>query len=67
MADKPHARTAVDVRHLNKGAVLWVDAHVSTNTLKALGYKLDNTGVVTFDGLNYFFSTVGDDKAWMSP
>jgi prepilin-type N-terminal cleavage/methylation domain-containing protein/prepilin-type processing-associated H-X9-DG protein len=67
MADKPHARTAVDVRHLNKGAVLWVDAHVSTNTLKALGYQLDNTGVVTFDGLNYFFSTVGDDAAWLGP
>ncbi len=58
------ARTALDQRHSGSGNVLWVDGHGSTETLKTLGYKVDEEGVVGFDGNNRQFSINHRDEPW---
>ncbi|HRX85667.1 MAG TPA: prepilin-type N-terminal cleavage/methylation domain-containing protein [Phycisphaerae bacterium] len=63
----PPARTAAHDRHLDTAAVLWVDAHASRETSKALGYVTDENGVVTFDGNNELFHIDGKDKPWLVP
>jgi len=57
-------RTAVHMRHAGKGNVLWVDGHASSETLKSLGYEVDDDGHVTFDGDNRLFNIDHVDEAW---
>lgn len=59
------ARTALHERHARRGNVLWIDGHVSGETLESLGYAVDPQGVVTFDGNNRLFSIDREDKAWI--
>lgn len=61
-----NARTALHERHANKGVVLWLDGHGSRETLRSLGYEVDEeSGVVGFDGDNRFFSLRGDKNPWL--
>jgi prepilin-type processing-associated H-X9-DG protein/prepilin-type N-terminal cleavage/methylation domain-containing protein len=46
MADIPHARSAADPRHSGRTNVLWVDGHVSCETLEQLGYEINPNGSV---------------------
>lgn len=65
MASFPDERSAVDPRHSGgKAAVLFVDAHASTQTPISLGYKFNADGSFAFDGDNSRWSTRGDDVAW---
>jgi len=41
-------RTALHERHLGTGAVLWLDGHTTTETLKSSGYEVDDKGRVTY-------------------
>jgi len=59
------ARTALHPRHKDRGSVLWVDGHASGETLKTLGYDVDEEGVVTFEGDNKKFSVHHLDEAWV--
>ena len=61
----PQSRTAVDPRHLGKGSVLFLDGHCSYATLKQLGYKVEDSGVVSFDGVNRMFTIDRSDTAWV--
>jgi len=63
----PPARTAAHGRHLGTAAVLWLDAHASRETPKALGYETDANGIVTFNGFNRLFHIDGKDEAWVRP
>ena len=58
------SRTALHERHSGKGSVLWVDGHVTGESLKSLGYQLDEDGIVTFEGNNRYFNIHGRDEAW---
>ena len=58
-------RTALHERHTGRGTVLWADGHCSSETLKSLGYKVDEDGVVGFEGNNRRFSTNQKDEAWI--
>ncbi len=58
-------RTAIHERHVRKGNVLWVDGHCSSETLESLGYDVDPTGVVGFEGNNRSFHIRREDKAWI--
>lgn len=64
MAGLPSERTAADPRHRRKAAVLWVDAHASTETLRSLGYRDAPDGSVALDGENALWSGNGSDVAW---
>jgi len=57
-------RTAVHTRHGDKGAVLWMDVHASTETLKNLGYAEEEDGSIGLDGDNRFFSIDHVDRPW---
>ncbi len=58
-------RTALHERHGRRGNVLWVDGHGSSETLKTLGYQVDQpTGVVGYDGDNRRFSIPQTREAW---
>ena len=65
------ARSAIDERHGGRGNVLWVDGHVSPETLASLGYKVeedsesDEVGVVRFDGDNRFFTINRKSGPWI--
>jgi len=51
--ESPQVRTALHARHSGRGNVLWLDGHVSTSTLKDLGYKEGPGGGVEMgDDLN---------------
>ena len=58
------SRTALHERHAGKGCVLWIDGHVTSETLKSLGYTVDETSIVTFEGNNRYFNIRGNDEAW---
>lgn len=58
-------RTAVHMRHADKGNVLWVDGHASSETLESLGYELAEDGHITFDGNNRLFNIRHVDEAWV--
>ncbi len=63
--DGAHAvRSAIDERHGGKGNILWVDGHASGETLHSLGYEVDDTGAVTFEGDNRYFHIHGKDEVW---
>ncbi len=64
MKDGHAVRTALHQRHGKSGNVLWLDGHASKETLESLGYQVDDTGVITFDGHNRFFNNLGKNKAW---
>lgn len=57
-------RTALHERHKHMGNVLWMDGHVSGETLKSLGYLVGDDGVVDFYGNNHKFSILRKDEAW---
>ena len=59
------ARTAVHERHRGRGTVLWADGHCSAETLESLGYKVNEDGVVGFEGNNRKFSINQKDQAWV--
>lgn len=59
------ARTSIDERHRGKGNVLWMDGHASPETLRSLGYEVDDQGVVGFEGDNRFFHINSKDQAWV--
>ena len=61
----PDKRTAVDPRHLGKGAVMFVDTHVDLSRPEALGYRIRDDGSFTFDGNNSMWSGTGRDEAWV--
>lgn len=66
MASLTHeARTALHERHRTKGNVLWVDGHCSGETLKSLGYEVEDGGTVRFEGDNRKFSITGEDVPWL--
>jgi hypothetical protein len=70
MADlegNPPLRAAVHPRHLDRAAVLWLDAHGSTASFQELHYDVATDGVVTFNGDNRLFSPDGRDQAWTVP
>jgi prepilin-type N-terminal cleavage/methylation domain-containing protein/prepilin-type processing-associated H-X9-DG protein len=50
MADAPDHRTSADPRHRGRAGVLWVDGHVSAETLRQLGYQVNPDGRVAHDG-----------------
>jgi prepilin-type N-terminal cleavage/methylation domain-containing protein/prepilin-type processing-associated H-X9-DG protein len=59
-------RTSVHMRHAEKGNVLWLDGHASSETDKSLGYQVDEeTGVIGFEGNNKLFSADHVDKPWI--
>jgi prepilin-type N-terminal cleavage/methylation domain-containing protein/prepilin-type processing-associated H-X9-DG protein len=58
-------RTAVHMRHANRGNVLWVDGHASSETLGSLGYEMAEDGHITFDGDNRLFNINHVDEAWV--
>jgi prepilin-type N-terminal cleavage/methylation domain-containing protein/prepilin-type processing-associated H-X9-DG protein len=63
----PQSRTAVDPRHREKGNILWLDGHCTGETLKELGYELDNEGRVMFggeDAENTKWTGDGTDRPW---
>ncbi|MCH7883854.1 MAG: type II secretion system protein [Planctomycetes bacterium] len=64
LGDGHEARTALHERHKRKGNILWVDAHVSEETLESLNYRVGDDGVVGFDGNNRFFSIRNGDDVW---
>lgn len=58
-------RTAAHDRHLKQSSVLWADTHGSSETLRSLGYKVENDGVIRMDGDNRHWSVSGRDEAWL--
>ena len=66
MASLTHeARSALHERHGRRGSVLWLDGHSSSETLRSLGYEVDEDGLVGFEGWNRRFSIVRADEAWV--
>ncbi len=65
------ARTAVDERHGSAGSVLWVDGHVSPETLDSLGYEVDEENGVVGEGYdpdlanNAKFHAKRRNEAWL--
>lgn len=59
------ARTALHPRHGSRGTVLWVDGHVTRETLESLGYRVEEDGVVAMDGNNAFFHIRGEQDPWL--
>ena len=64
LEESPPLRTAAHARHGTDSNVLWVDAHASPNSLKALGYRVLEDGVVALDGDNRLFSIDRKDTPW---
>ena len=61
-----NSRTALHERHNGRGVALWMDGHGSKESLKSLGYDVeDDTGIVTFDGDNSLFHIRGEDRPWL--
>lgn len=54
-------RSAVDPRHGNKGNILWLDGHVSLESLQALGYWVEDSGAV---GLGDIELKQGNNRFW---
>ena len=49
----------------DKGNVLWIDGHVSAETLETLGYTVRDDGVVEFDGKsNRYWHHRRVDEPW---
>lgn len=61
----PDERTAVDPRHLGKGAVLFVDTHAELSRPESLGYRVRDDGSFAFDGNNSLWSGTNRDEAWV--
>jgi len=61
--DETH-RTSVDPRHRNRGSVLWVDGHATSETLEGLGYEVGADGIIGLNGVNSLWSGNGRDVAW---
>lgn len=61
----PQVRTALDERHNNRGNALWVDGHTSTETLKSLGYQLNEDKTVGLNGNNRKWNINQKDEAWV--
>jgi prepilin-type processing-associated H-X9-DG protein/prepilin-type N-terminal cleavage/methylation domain-containing protein len=67
MADLPEARSAADARHRGRANVLWVDGHVTAQTLKQLGYQVGPDGRVLNDGpeaTNALWTGTGENVPW---
>jgi len=60
-------RSGPDERHLGKLNVLWVDAHASSETIRRLGYQVNEDGSLGDEGNNCQFSSTGRDEAWLRP
>lgn len=59
-------RSAPHERHVGKANVLYLDGHVSSQTLEDLGYNIDKTNdVVRLDGNNRFFHFYGRNDPWV--
>ena len=43
----------------------FLDGHCSYATLQRLGYKVENNGVISFDGVNRMFTIDKSDTAWV--
>ncbi len=67
LKESEQARTAIHERHRGRGNVLWVDGHCSEETLESLGYNVNKSGVVEFDGDNRLFSINHREGAWVDP
>ena len=61
------ARSAVDERHRGKANILWLDGHVSSETLEELGYVVDEDGIVGLSGKNHLWSGNQADRVWLRP
>jgi len=59
------ARSAVDERHGDVANVLWLDGHVSGESLKSLGYSVAEDGAVGLTGNNRFWSGDQRDTVWI--
>jgi len=64
MDDSPPLRTAVHPRHSQRGNVLWLDGHGTSESLVNLGYRVSPDGVIAFDGNNRLFSIDNQDSPW---
>jgi prepilin-type N-terminal cleavage/methylation domain-containing protein/prepilin-type processing-associated H-X9-DG protein len=64
MASAPDHRSAADPRHRGQAGVLWLDGHVTRETLPQLGYQVNPDGSVGLDGDNTRWSGSGLDVAW---
>ena len=60
----PQSRSAADPRHRGLANIMWVDGHASDSTLENLGYRLEEGGIVSFDGENNLWSGSGADLPW---
>lgn len=64
MASAPDHRSAADPRHRGKTSVLWLDGHVTAETLAQLGYQVNSDGSIGLEGDNTRWSGNGLDIAW---
>lgn len=51
------SRGAVDLRHLGRANILWLDGHVSAETFESLGYSVNDDGSIGLVGNNRCWST----------
>jgi len=59
------ARTAVDERHAGAANILWLDGHVSGETLESLGYTSAEDGAVGLTGSNRQWSGDQREIVWI--
>lgn len=64
-AHEEEARSAADPRHIDKTNVLWLDGHVTTETLKALGYVLEEDKRVGNTGDNRLWTSDQRHRIWL--
>ena len=63
--DEAPARSAVHERHGGKANILWLDGHVSRETLETLGYVIEEGGIVGVSGKNHLWSGDQKDRVWL--
>ena len=61
----PQVRTALDERHNSRGNALWLDGHTTTETLKSLGYPINEDGTVGLNSNNRKWNIDQKDEAWV--
>jgi len=60
----PDKRSAVDLRHLGRASVLWVDGHTEARRPEELGYRTNFDGSYAWFGNNSLWTGTGRDVPW---